>query len=89
MFDLAFFYREKLDLDPVVLTRLAQEPPSKGFKAPVVDAQGNKRVTYLNAPIFIESAFFSHYDGLLDRRRLDGDGKWTPALYSDGVYFPI
>jgi hypothetical protein len=75
MFDLAFFHREKLALDPVVLTRLTQEPPtSKGFKVPAIDAQGNKRVTYINAPIFVEFAFFAHYEGLQDRRALDDDG---------------
>jgi hypothetical protein len=75
MFDLAFFHREKLALDPVVLTRLTQEPPtSQGFKVPAIDAQGNKRVTYINAPIFVEFAFFAHYEGLQDRRALDDDG---------------
>lgn len=78
MFDLAFFHREKLALDPVVLTRLTQEPPTpKGFRVPAIDALGNKRVTYINAPIFVEFAFFTHYEGLQDRRAL-GEGGMHP-----------
>jgi len=75
MFDLAFFHREKLALDPVVLTRLTQEPPTpEGFKIPAIDAQGNKHVTYTHAPIFVEFAFFAHYEGLQDRRALGDNG---------------
>jgi hypothetical protein len=86
MFDLSFFYREKLALDPVVLTRLTQEPPPpKGFKVPAIDVQGNKRVTYINAPIFVEFVFFAHYEGLQDRRALDDDGMCTQA--SPGFIF--
>jgi hypothetical protein len=86
MFDLSFFYGEKLALDPVVLTRLTQEPPPpKGFKVPALDVQGNKRVTYINAPISVEFAFFTHYEGLQDRRALDDDGMCTQA--SPGLVF--
>jgi len=88
MFDLAFFHRKKLALDPVVLT---QEPPtSKGFGVPAIDAQGNKGVTYINAPIFVEFAFFAHYGGLQDRRALGDDVGWYASLdfTNERISFP-
>ena len=92
MFDLSLFYREKLALDPVVLTRLTQEPPlPKGFRVPAIDVQGKKRVTYINAPIFVEFAFFAHYEGLRDRRALDDDGMCPrrSALMFERLLFPV